>query len=47
MSGIGLILIGFALFVLSRPYMEMATGERRAAPAAAALAAQAQGAPAG
>jgi hypothetical protein len=26
MSGIGLILIGFALFVLSRPYMEMATG---------------------
>jgi hypothetical protein len=26
MTGIGLILIGFALFALSRPYMEMATG---------------------
>jgi hypothetical protein len=26
-KGIGLILIGFALFVLSRPYMEIAAGE--------------------
>lgn len=25
-TGIGLILIGFALFALSRPYMEMAAG---------------------
>jgi hypothetical protein len=25
-KGIGLILIGFALFALSRPYMEMAAG---------------------
>lgn len=25
-KGIGLILIGFALFALSRPYMEMAVG---------------------
>ncbi|HKR99405.1 MAG TPA: hypothetical protein VJU79_07810 [Candidatus Dormibacteraeota bacterium] len=26
-KGIGLILIGFALFMLSRPYMEIAAGE--------------------
>jgi hypothetical protein len=26
-NGIGLILIGFALFMLSRPYMEIAAGE--------------------
>jgi hypothetical protein len=26
-KGIGLLLIGFALFVLSRPYMEIAAGE--------------------
>jgi hypothetical protein len=26
-KGIGLILIGFALFALSRPYMEIAAGE--------------------
>jgi len=26
MKGLGLILIGFALFALSRPYMEMAAG---------------------
>jgi hypothetical protein len=31
-KGIGLILIGFALFVLSRPYMEIAAGEDQPPP---------------
>ena len=31
-KGIGLILIGFALFVLSRPYMEMAAGGEEVPP---------------
>ena len=27
LKGIGLILLGFAIFTLSRPYLEMATGD--------------------